>query len=76
LYASAARLRLSGLCLAEQLGSINAAAAELGTTRSSLRNAFQRHRLGCPHITLRRDDLGHGVRSAASLEGRRRAVDR
>jgi WhiB family transcriptional regulator, redox-sensing transcriptional regulator len=34
--------------LAEQLGSINAAAAELGTTWPSLRKAFQRHDLGMP----------------------------
>jgi hypothetical protein len=34
--------------LAEQLGSINAAAAELGTTWPSLRKAFQRHGLGMP----------------------------
>src|SRR5215207_11317966 len=34
--------------LAEQLGSINAAAAELGTTWPSLRKAFTRHGLGMP----------------------------
>jgi hypothetical protein len=34
--------------LAEQLGSVNAAAAELGTTWPSLRKAFQRHELGMP----------------------------
>jgi WhiB family redox-sensing transcriptional regulator len=34
--------------LAEQLGSINAAARELGTTWPSLRKAFQRHQLGMP----------------------------
>jgi hypothetical protein len=34
--------------LAEQLGSINAAAAELGTTWPSLRRAFTRHSLGMP----------------------------
>jgi hypothetical protein len=34
--------------LAERLGSVNAAAAELGTTWPSLRNAFQRHGLGMP----------------------------
>ena len=34
--------------LAEQLGSVNAAAAELGTTWPSLRKAFQRHGLGMP----------------------------
>ena len=34
--------------LAEQLGSISAAAAELGTTWPSLRKAFHRHGLGMP----------------------------
>jgi WhiB family transcriptional regulator, redox-sensing transcriptional regulator len=34
--------------LAEQLGSVNAAAAELGTTWPSLRKAFHRHGLGMP----------------------------
>jgi WhiB family transcriptional regulator, redox-sensing transcriptional regulator len=34
--------------LAEQLGSVNAAATQLGTTWPSLRKAFQRHRLGMP----------------------------
>jgi hypothetical protein len=34
--------------LAEELGSINAAARELGTTWPSLRKAFQRHQLGMP----------------------------
>jgi len=34
--------------LAERLGSINAAAAELGTTWPSLRKAFTRHELGTP----------------------------
>jgi hypothetical protein len=34
--------------LAERLGSINAAAAQLGTTWPSLRKAFQRHGLGMP----------------------------
>jgi Transcription factor WhiB len=34
--------------LAEQLGSINAAARQLGTTWPSLRKAFQRHQLGTP----------------------------
>jgi WhiB family redox-sensing transcriptional regulator len=34
--------------LAEQLGSINAAARQLGTTWPSLRKAFQRHELGMP----------------------------
>ena len=34
--------------LAERLGSVNAAAAELGSTWPSLRKAFQRHGLGMP----------------------------
>jgi hypothetical protein len=34
--------------LAERLGSINAAARELGTTWPSLRKAFTRHGLGMP----------------------------
>jgi hypothetical protein len=34
--------------LAERLGSVNAAALELGTTWPSLRKAFQRHGLGMP----------------------------
>jgi WhiB family redox-sensing transcriptional regulator len=34
--------------LAERLGSVNAAAAELGTTWPSLRKAFTRHGLGMP----------------------------
>jgi WhiB family transcriptional regulator, redox-sensing transcriptional regulator len=34
--------------LAERLGSVNAAAAELGTTWPSLRKAFTRHGLGTP----------------------------
>jgi hypothetical protein len=34
--------------LAEQLGSVNAAAAELGTSWPSLRKAFTRHGLGMP----------------------------
>jgi hypothetical protein len=34
--------------LAERLGSVNAAAAELGTTWPTLRKAFTRHQLGMP----------------------------
>jgi hypothetical protein len=34
--------------LAQRLGSVNAAAAELGTTWPSLRKAFTRHGLGMP----------------------------
>jgi hypothetical protein len=35
-------------CWPQRLGSINAAAAELGTTWPSLRKAFTRHGLGMP----------------------------
>jgi hypothetical protein len=38
--------------LAEQLGSVNAAAAELGTPWPSLRKAFTRHGLGMPARNL------------------------
>jgi hypothetical protein len=38
------------LALAQQLGSVNAAAAELGTTWPSLRKAFARHGLGMPAL--------------------------
>jgi hypothetical protein len=38
----------TSLQLAEQLGSVNAAAQELGTTWPSLRKAFTRHGLGMP----------------------------
>jgi hypothetical protein len=34
--------------LADRLGSVNAAAQQLGTTWPSLRKAFQRHGLGMP----------------------------
>ena len=44
--------------LAEQLGSVNAAAAELGTTWPSLRKAFQRHGLGMSARNLRRFGSG------------------
>jgi hypothetical protein len=39
--------------LAEQLGSVNAAAQQLGTTWPSLRKAFTRHGLGMPTATLK-----------------------
>jgi hypothetical protein len=42
--------------LAEQLGSVNAAATELGTTWPSLRKAFARYGLGMPPATPRRAD--------------------
>jgi hypothetical protein len=46
--------------LAEQLGSVNAAAAELGTTWPSLRKAFARHGLGMPARNLSRRTGHHG----------------
>jgi hypothetical protein len=42
------RPRRGRRALAERLGSVNAAAAELGTTWPSLRKAFTRHGLGMP----------------------------
>jgi hypothetical protein len=44
--------------LAEHLGSVNAAAAELGTTWPSLRKAFQRHGLGMPLPTPKQSASG------------------
>jgi len=43
--------RPSAFALAEQLGSLHAAAQELGTTWPSLRKAFTRHGLGLPART-------------------------
>jgi hypothetical protein len=42
------RRRSGKSLLAEQLGSVNAAASQLGTTWPSLRKAFTRHGLGMP----------------------------
>ena len=57
--------------LAEQLGSVNAAAKELGTTWPSLRKAFTRHGLGMParnpeavRATLAGAALGAGRRES------------
>jgi WhiB family redox-sensing transcriptional regulator len=53
--------------LAERLGSINAAAAELGTTLPSLRKAFTRHGLGMPARNP------HAVRQRAAEAARQRS---
>jgi hypothetical protein len=46
--AGSSRTGPSAFALAERLGSVNAAAQELGTTWPSLRKAFTRHGLGMP----------------------------
>ena len=52
--------------LAERLGSVNAAAAQLGTTWPSLRTAFTRHGLGMPARNPRsRPAAGHRRRPPA-----------
>jgi WhiB family transcriptional regulator, redox-sensing transcriptional regulator len=53
--------------LAEQLGSVNAAATELGTTWPSLRKAFTRHSLGMPTRNP------EAVRQRAVAAGRQRS---
>ncbi len=53
--------------LAERLGSVNAAAAELGTTWPSLRKAFTRHALGMPTP----DPAAVGARRAAAARAGR-----
>jgi hypothetical protein len=53
--------------LAEQLGSVNAAAAELGTSWPSLRKALQRHGLGMPARNP------EAVRQRAAAAARRRS---
>jgi WhiB family transcriptional regulator, redox-sensing transcriptional regulator len=55
--------------LAERLGSINAAAQELGTTWPSLRKAFTRHRLGMP---ARNPEVvrGRAIEAARQRSGR------
>jgi hypothetical protein len=53
--------------LAEELGSVNAAAAKLGTTWPSLRKAFTRHGLGMPARNP------EAVRQRAMAAARRRA---
>jgi hypothetical protein len=60
--------------LAEQLGSVNAAATQLGTTWPSLRKAFTRHGLACPPATLKPFASGPSpqpVNAAASQPPRR-----
>ncbi len=51
--------------LAERLGSVNAAAAELGTTWPTLRKAFTRHGLGMPTP----DPAAVSARKAAAARG-------
>ena len=53
--------------LAERLGSVNAAAAQLGTTWPSLRKAFTRHALGMPTP----DPAAVGARRAAAARAGR-----
>jgi hypothetical protein len=57
--------------LAEQLGSINAAARELGTTWPSLRKAFQRHQLGTPKPNPAAVNQRKSTVQLARLGGRR-----
>jgi WhiB family transcriptional regulator, redox-sensing transcriptional regulator len=57
--------------LAEQLGSINAAAAQLGTTWPSLRKAFQRHQLGMPPSNPAAVNQRKSTVQLARLGGRR-----
>jgi hypothetical protein len=54
--------------LAERLGSVNAAAAELGTTWPSLRKAFHRHGLGTPARSP--DAFKQGAEAARQRMGR------
>jgi hypothetical protein len=56
--------------LAEQLGSVNAAVRELGTTWPSLRKAFTRHNLGMP---ARNPNLGMPARNPEAV--RQRAIE-
>jgi hypothetical protein len=62
--------------LAEQLGSVNAAAQEPGTTWPSLRNAFTRHGLGMPARTPRRSASAPSPppASGAARRPRRRSI--
>jgi WhiB family transcriptional regulator, redox-sensing transcriptional regulator len=57
--------------LAEELGSINAAAAQLGTTWPSLRKAFQRHQLGTPQPNPAAVNQRKSAVQLARLGGRR-----
>jgi hypothetical protein len=58
--------------LAEQLGSVNAAAAELGTTWPSLRKAFARHGLGMPARNPRPSGSGRSRPPASAAASRPR----
>jgi hypothetical protein len=58
--------------LAEQLGSVNAAAAELGTTWPSLRKAFTRHGLGMPARTPKPSASGRSPPTSAAANPPRR----
>jgi hypothetical protein len=58
--------------LAEWLGSVNAAAQELGTTWSSLRKAFVRHGLGCRRATPWPSGGGRSRPPASAATGRPR----
>jgi hypothetical protein len=61
--------------LAEQLGSVNAAAAELGTTWPSRRKAFARHGLGMPARNPRRSASGRSPPPAGAAAGRPPSLD-
>jgi hypothetical protein len=56
--------------LAERLGSVNAAAAELGTAWPSLRKAFARHGSACQRATPRRSGSGRSRPLASAAGGR------
>jgi len=56
--------------LAEQLGSVNAVAAELGTTWPSLRKALPATGLECRPATPRRSASGRLTRPATAAAGR------
>ena len=56
--------------LGAHLGSVDAAAVELGTTGPSLRKAFQRHELGMPAATSRRSGNAPSLRPASAAVSR------
>jgi hypothetical protein len=56
--------------LPEQLGGVNAAAAELGTTWPSLRKAFTRRGLGMPTPTPKRSGGGPSSRLTGAVGSR------
>ncbi len=60
--------------LATQLGSVNAAAAQLGTTWPSLRKAFQRHQLGTPTPNPAAVNQRKSTAQLARLGGRRQTA--